>query len=165
MLSPVIGSAVCFGVIPVLDERSLFWQPSGGHCPRFATAGPEWASPPDVRAAARVIAATAVSALTALGARLGALMSLSPRITLGNITSAANGAVTVLALTRPNCEAPGRELIRALLDTESLAGTGCLSSGHFVRRSCCLYYQAPRSGLCADCVLVAPATSQRDARG
>jgi ferric iron reductase protein FhuF len=35
-----------------------------------------------------------------------------------------------------------------------LAGTGSFTGDRFTRRSCCLYYQAPRSGLCGDCVLV-----------
>jgi hypothetical protein len=164
LLSPVIGSAVCFGVVPVLDERSVRWQPSGTHTPRFAIAGAVWTSTPDLPAAARVIAASAVSALTSLGATLSVLTSLSARITSGNITSAANGAVTVLGLSRPDRVMRGRALVRALLDTAALTGTGGFRDGHFVRRSCCLYYQVPQSGLCGDCVLAVPTASHPGSR-
>ena len=111
-----------------------------------------------------MFAASAVSALTSLGATLSVLTSLSGRITSGNITSAANGAVTVLGLSRPDRVMRGRALVRALLDTAALTGTGCFRDGHFVRRSCCLYYQVPQSGLCGDCVLAVPTASHPGSR-
>jgi hypothetical protein len=103
---------------------------------------------------ADVIAATVVPALAELGGHLDRLFALSTRVTLGNLASAANGAVTVLGMTRPALLAPGRALVRALVAAGPLAGTGSFTGDRFTRRSCCLYYQAPRSGLCGDCVLV-----------
>lgn len=160
LLSPVMGAALCFGAVPVLDQRALRWQPSPGHTPRIVVADPDWVAVPTEPAAARVIAASVLSALADLRTRLHALASLSPAITLGNLASAANGAVTVLALSRPELAPAGRSLVAALLDREPLAGTGRFLDGRFTRRSCCLYYQAPGGGLCGDCVLAVPDTSQ-----
>ena len=157
LLSPAIGGALCLGAVPVLDQRSLRWVPGAGHAPQFTVPAPVWQAV-DPQTSAQVIAESVVPVLTELGARLNALLSLSPRITSGNLTSAANGAVTVLALSRPEQEAPGRALVRALASTEPLRGTGEFVDGRFRRRSCCLYYQAPRAGLCGDCVLVPDAT-------
>lgn len=153
LLSPVIGGALCFGAVPILDRESLRWTPTQGHAPQFAVPDPSWQTV-DPATSAQVITASVVPVLTDLGARLNSLVSLSPRITLGNLTSAANGAVTVLALSRPQLEASGRTLVRALLASGPLHGTGSFVEGRFRRQSCCLYYQAPRSGLCGDCVLL-----------
>lgn len=153
LLSPAIGAAVCFGAVPVLDAGSIRWRSSDGHAPLFAAADPAWVT---TGAPAATIAATVIAALTTLGDRLHSLVSLSPQVTRGNLTSAANGAVTVLAMTRPDLEPAGRTLVRGLLDTEPLAATGSFTDGTFRRTSCCLFYQGPMGGLCGDCVLTAP---------
>lgn len=157
LLSPVIGGALCSGGVPVLDNRSVRWVPTDGHAPQFAVPDPTWEVVTS-DTSAQVITASVIPVLTELGTRLNAVVSLSPRITLGNLTSAANGAVTVLALSRPQLETAGRALVRALLRSEPLSATGAFVGGRFRRNSCCLYYQAPRSGLCGDCVLVPDAT-------
>lgn len=153
LLSPVIGGALCFGTVPVLDQRSLRWTPAAEHAVQFIVPDPAWLTV-DEATSAQVIAATVLPVLTELGTVLNGLVALSPRITLGNLASSANGAVTVLAMSRPQLEVPGRDLVRALLRTEPLSGTGEFLAGQFRRRSCCLYYQAPGSGLCGDCVLI-----------
>lgn len=160
LLSPVVGSALCFGAVPMLDHRSLRWQPSASHTPRFAVTGPDWVATPTESTAARVVASSVVEAMIGLGTRLEAVASLSAQVTAGNLASAANGAVTVLGLSRPGLLPGGRALVGALLGIEPLAGTGSFVGGLFRRRSCCLYYQAPRSGLCGDCVLTLRPTSQ-----
>ncbi len=154
LLSPVIGAASCFGTVPVLDIRSIMWQPTSTHSPRFAVTDVHWLPAPTPARATGVIAASLLKhVLGPLTDKLRALVSLSPQVAWGNITSAANGAVTVLAMAQPQHEGAGRELVRALLDIEPLAGTGEFVHGAFVRRSCCLFYQAPQAGLCGDCVL------------
>ncbi len=72
----------------------------------------------------------------------------------GNVISAANGAVTVMSQTRPECEQPGRALIAALMATDQLAGAAAHIDGTFRRRNCCLFYLVPGAGYCGDCVLV-----------
>ncbi|MCX2712025.1 (2Fe-2S)-binding protein [Mycolicibacterium sp. J2] len=151
LLSPVIGAALCLGAVPLLDLYSVRWCPSHGHTPRFAVTGPEWAG----TNSAGTISATVVSALLALGDHLDRLFALSTQVSRGNIASAANGAVTVLGMTRPDLLVSGRALIQELVHTGALAGTGSFIGDRFTRRSCCLYYQVPRSGLCGDCVLAA----------
>lgn len=157
LLSPVIGAAVCLGAAPVLDHGSVRWVPSDGHAPQFAVRSPAWV---DVGAAtaAPFIVDTVVGVLVELGDRLHTLVGLSSQVTLGNLTSAANGAVTVLAMSHPAYESAGRALIRTLLDIEPLSGTGAFTATGFRRNSCCLYYQGPGGGLCGDCVLI-PQTS------
>jgi ferric iron reductase protein FhuF len=95
---------------------------------------------------------------------LSAATALSSQVTRGNAISAANGAVTVLAMSRPECEPRGRAIVRALMDTEHLMGTGSFVGEKLVRRSCCLYYLAPGAGLCADCVLASGRSQQRRPR-
>ena len=152
LLSPVIGAAVCSGAVPVLDAAAVRWRPADTHAPQFAVASPEWRP-----AGAATIVDTVVQVLVELGCRLEALASLSSRVTLGNITSASNGAVTVLAMSRPQSEAAGRALVSQLLALEPLTGTGSFAGDRFRRNSCCLYYQRPGGMLCGDCVLI-PAT-------
>ena len=154
LLSPVIGAAVCLPTAPVLDGRSVRWVPTEGHAPQFVIADCTWV-PTEPTSAAALLSETVIPLLLALGDRLHARVSLSPQVTTGNISSAANGAVTVLAMSRPQHEDDGRALIRALLAAAPLAGTATVTAGRFRRHSCCLYYQGPGGGLCGDCVLTA----------
>ncbi|MGW0161547.1 (2Fe-2S)-binding protein [Mycobacterium sp. NPDC003323] len=153
LLSPVIGAAVCLHAVPVLDAATIRWRPSDTHAPLFAVAEPQWRP-----AGAAAIVDTVVPVLVDLGARLATLVSLSPQVSLGNIASASNGAVTVLAMSRPELEGAGRQLVRQLLQLDPLIGTGSFTGGQFRRNSCCLYYQGPGGGLCGDCVLVPGST-------
>jgi hypothetical protein len=154
LLSPVIGPATCFGVVPLLDLRSVTWRSTTGHVPRFGAIDLQWVAAPTPSRAAALISASVLTAIFApLNETLRSLTSLSPRVTWGNVTSAANGAVSVLSMSQPRHEASGRALVGALLETEHLSGTATLSAGVFLRSNCCLFYQAPGSGLCGDCVL------------
>lgn len=154
LLSPVLGAATIGARVPLLTEGSVRWLGSAGHAPRFGVTGLEWARPSDRTAEA--IATSVLAALVGpLTDTLAAAVGLSPRISWGNTASAANGAVTVLAMTRPDLEPAGRALVQDLLTTEPLRGTAQITEGRFVRRSCCLFYRAPGGGLCQDCVLAA----------
>ena len=154
LLSPPIGAASCFGAVPVINERSLVWQPTSSHRPEFAGTDLDWVRVSTPERAAELIASSICDGvLRVLNDKLRDLMSLSSQVSWGNVISAANGAVTVLAMSRPERERAGRDVVRALLNTEPLRGTGEFSHGRFQRRSCCLFYQAPGSGLCGDCVL------------
>ncbi|MCV7227373.1 (2Fe-2S)-binding protein [Mycolicibacterium komossense] len=165
LLSPVVGAAACFGAVPILDNRSLVWRPTSRHHAQFAVTEVNWvrAANPE-RAAALISESVMNGVLGLLNSRLKALVSLSPQVAWGNVISSANGAVTVLAISRPEHEDAGRALVRALLRIEPLVETGDFEGGTFVRRSCCLFYQAPRSGLCGDCVLTMSGGSQRIGR-
>jgi len=164
LLSPVVGAAVALGEVPLLTPGSVRWQPTQDHVPRFGTSELEWAPASTPRRAAELISASLLSTVFApLNDTLRSALSLSTHITRGNAISAANGAVTVMSLSRRELEVPGRALVTALLDTEHLVRTGDFVHGMFVRRSCCLYYQAPQSGFCQDCLLTVSDRSQSTA--
>jgi FhuF 2Fe-2S C-terminal domain len=165
LLSPLVGAASCFGAVPMLNNGSLLWQPTSRHHPQFAVTHLDWEPASTPAQAAGLITASAINdALGPLNDRLKVLVSLSPQVTWGNVISAVNGAVTVLAMSRPQDESTGRAVVQALLRVGPLVGTGDFERGPFVRRSCCLFYQAPRSGLCGDCVLTVSGGSQRSGR-
>lgn len=154
LISPAVGAAALYGVVPVFTPTSVRWDAADHHSPRFGTSGLDWVDAPTPLHAAEVISNSLLTNVVGpLHETLRATASLSARVSWGNAISAANGAVTVMAMSRPDLEPAGRALIRALLETETLAGTGHFVGGRFVRHSCCLFYQAPRSGLCQDCVL------------
>jgi hypothetical protein len=165
LLSPLVGAASCFGAVPMLNDGSLVWQPTSRHHPQFAEKHLNWVAASTPAEAAGLIIASAINgALSPLNDRLKVLVSLSPQVTWGNVISAVNGAVTVLAMSRPQDESAGRAVVQALLRAGPLVDTGDFVRGAFVRRSCCLFYQAPRSGLCGDCVLAVSGGSQRIGR-
>ena len=154
LLSPVIGAASCFAKVPILTAESVKWQATAHHSPRFGMTALEWVEAETATLAADVISASVLTAILGpLNETLRSATALSLQVTWGNVISAANGAVTVLAMSRPEHESRGRALVRALMDTEQLTQTGSFVHGKFVRRSCCLFYLAPESGLCTDCVL------------
>ncbi|MGE2735365.1 (2Fe-2S)-binding protein [Mycolicibacterium vaccae] len=154
ILSPLIGAASCHSVLPVLNKESIRWR-RVGHSVLFAAHEIEFVTVVGPADAAYAIAGSALHDLfDPLNAILSAAVSLSPKISWGNVSSAANGAVTVLTSTHPDRERAGRALVRALLETAPLHGTGTFDTGAFTRRSCCLFYQAPGSGFCGDCVLI-----------
>ncbi|GAB3217502.1 (2Fe-2S)-binding protein [Mycolicibacterium hippocampi] len=154
LLSPAVGAASCFDAVPLLGPDSLTWRPTPKPFPQFAAPHIDWADGPTPARAAELIKDSLLrGVLGPLNDTLDRLLSLPPQVSWGNVISAANGAVTVLSMSQPHRESAGRELVRALLDIEPLAGTATYTQGRFVRRSCCLFYQAPRAGLCGDCVL------------
>jgi FhuF 2Fe-2S C-terminal domain len=162
LLSPAIGAATCFGAIPVLNAESVKWKTTAHHSPRFGMTELEWIDAESAVLAADVISTSVLIAILGpLNETLKSVTALSLRVTWGNVISAANGAVTVLAMSRPEHEGRGRAVVRALMDTEQLAETGRFVRGQFVRRSCCLFYLAPESGLCTDCVLAVSDRSQQ----
>jgi ferric iron reductase protein FhuF len=162
LISPVVGAATVCGEVPLFTPDSVTWQPTNGHSPQFGTTDLQWASGPTATRAAEVISASILATVVGpLNRTLASTHGLSSQVSWGNTVSAANGAVTVMAMSRPALEQPGRALVRALLDTETLTRTGEFVGDRFVRRSCCLFYQAPRGGLCQDCVLAVSDGSHR----
>jgi ferric iron reductase protein FhuF len=154
LISPVVGAAALYGLVPALGPTSVRWTATETHSPRLGVTAPDWLPAPTAALAAEAISKSLLAnVVEPLAGTLRATAALSTRISRGNAISAANGAVTVMAMSRPDLAPAGRALVRALLTEGPLADTGHLVGGHFVRRSCCLFYQAPGSGLCGDCVL------------
>ncbi|MDT5178593.1 MAG: hypothetical protein QOJ95_2791 [Mycobacterium sp.] len=154
LISPVLGAAVSGGAVPLFTPQSVRWLTTEGHSPHFEAVNVECASAPTpIRAAELIVDSLLNTVVGPLNEALKTTASLSDRVSWGNTISAANGAVTVMAMSRPDLEPSGRALVRALLALGPLRDTGVFDGGRFVRHSCCLFYQAPSGGLCGDCVL------------
>ncbi|MEH3132229.1 MAG: (2Fe-2S)-binding protein [Mycolicibacterium neoaurum] len=154
LLSPLIGSALCHGSIPILQPDNVFYRISAHH-PDLQTSADQLRTIDGPVAGGAAICALLPDLFDPLHHTLRVVAGLPTRVALGNLTSAANGAVTVLAMTRPDLEAEGRNLVAALTRHTPLRDTGDFGRGMFTRHSCCLFYQAPGGGLCGDCVLPA----------
>lgn len=152
LLSPLVGSALCHQRIPILLPDNVFYRVSAHH-PDFGTTVDGLRVTAGPAAAGAAICALLPDLFDPLHHALRSVAGLPRRVALGNLTSAANGAVTVLAMTRPDLEPAGRELVAALTRHVPLRDTGDFGRGTFTRNSCCLFYQAPGGGLCGDCVL------------
>ena len=156
LLSPVIGSSVCQSAVPLLTARSVRWAATNHHCPRFADHRMDYMHTGELGATASAICdSVMVDVLAPFGQALRNATGLSDKIIRGNVISSANGAVTVLSMSRPEHSQRGRDLIRHLLESEYLSDTGYFNEQALVRRSCCLFYTGPHPGLCGDCVLAA----------
>lgn len=152
LLSPMIAGALCRQAIPVLTPDNLFFS-AQNHAPVFSVHDVGIRDAPDIESAARGISASVPTLFEPLNLTLRGVAGLSPLVSTGNVASAANGAVTVLALTHPELERAGRALIEALLAGTPLTDAGRLDRGNFTRHSCCLFYKVPGAGLCGDCVI------------
>lgn len=159
VLSPVLGAALCHGVL--LDAARLRWEPG--------RAGP-LSLRTDQRTAATVtggasgaadwIEETAVlGAMEPIARGLALLGGVAPGLLRGNTASALAGAARSLGAARPERRREGETLVAALLARPSLAGTGgyagadATGAGVFRRTTCCLYYRLPGGGYCGDCAL------------
>ncbi len=152
LLSPMIAGALCRQAIPVLTPDNVFFS-AQNHAPVFSVGDIGIRAARDTESAARGISASLPTLFEPLNLTLRAVAALSPLVSTGNVASAANGAVTVLALTHPEHERAGRALVEALLADTPLADAGRLHRDNFTRHSCCLFYKVPGAGLCGDCVI------------
>lgn len=153
LLSPVVGAVTTLASVPLLTPESVRWK-RVGHAVQFGVTGLQWQKVERPADAAGAIVATLLQNVFApLNDELHHMASLSHKVLWGNVASATNGAVTVLAMTRSEIAPAGRELVAALTATPTLSGAAEFVGGRFVRRNCCLFYLVPNSGLCGDCVL------------
>jgi len=89
--------------------------------------------------------------LAPLGTALRRLEPISGKLLRGNAASALLGAAHVFDRNATN--GPGWQLARRLCSDERLAAAIRFTETAYRRTNCCLYYRAPRGGLCGDCVL------------
>lgn len=86
-----------------------------------------------------------------------AQLSVSRRVLWGNVASAVNGAVSMIATRQPAWADRSQVMASSLLEQPPLRGTSVgLAGRNFRRRSCCLIYRAasgPAGAVCGDCVL------------
>jgi hypothetical protein len=121
----------------------------------YSPAGPADSARP-AAGPASLIGATVAGPLAGLAGALP--VRLAHGLLRGNSASAMAGGLGELARARPDLGASGAALAAALLRTPGLAGAGRLTGSDlaFRRRSCCLYYRVPGSGLCGDCCFDRP---------
>jgi cobalamin transport system ATP-binding protein len=89
--------------------------------------------------------------LAPLSEALRRLGPISDKVLRGNAASALLGAARVFE--NKTTAGPGWQLARRLCSDERLSAAICFNGVSYSRTSCCLYYRAPRGGLCGDCVL------------
>ncbi|HEX4701375.1 MAG TPA: (2Fe-2S)-binding protein, partial [Pseudonocardiaceae bacterium] len=137
LVSPALEVVVRQNAVLDIDLRHTWWQPVlGGPFPLSVADNP---FPGAETFASRILDGP----VRTLGDAFAAL-SVSRRVLWGNVASALNGAASILA--------PARTLVTRLLAQPPLADTSTIVDGRFLRRSCCLIYQAA-APLCGDCVL------------
>jgi hypothetical protein len=150
--SPVLGCAVAHHVVP--DLTGLEHSRSGPVALRLRSPAGWYAPEPGALAGLlyRVVVTDQLEPLAA-----GLKVRVAPGLLWGNAASALAGAAHVLTEARPEVREFAASLVRRLLGTGRLRGTGHVigPDSRFRRRSCCLYYRVPGGGTCADCALSA----------
>lgn len=140
LVSAPFATSVRHDFVPALTPETLFWKPGPLGAVEFATTADDTGS----------FQQLLESVVAPFAERVQDVFRLSPQVLLGNVASALAGAATVLA------DARGPDVVRALLASGWLAGTGEWKGGAAFRRTnCCLFYRMPGAGTCGDCVLVA----------
>jgi hypothetical protein len=164
LVSPALAAAALYGSVLPVALGGVRWQPVPGGMFPLSLPEPPAAEQGGRSAALEALADGLSEALLDGPARelAEALrpLSVSERILRGNVASALNGAVTVLAGSPgvDRAEAGRARLLAALLLRQpALRGSAAADGrGRFRRRSCCLIYRAAPGGvsaLCGDCVL------------
>jgi hypothetical protein len=153
----VLGAAALHGLVPRLHDR-LHWRPwAGGPAPL-------WLGEPEALAPDDGLGATAAAEIDrTLAPVLGAIRaqaSVSDQVLRGNVASSVGGALRMILTDRPATGARALEVARSVVGNPPWEGLGEFAPepAHptgvgFRRRTCCLFYQVPGGGTCADCVL------------
>lgn len=176
LVSPILAAAAVHGVVPTWSPDSLHWRPAvSGPWPMWEShvdtpvvgtlvtgapvAGTRVADTPgtgrdDAEVARAVARALVEPHLAALVQVTRAAESVPERVLRGNVASAVAATGALIARARPGAAGRDSVIVSGLLRTPLLSGSGGFEAGwSFRRRSCCLYYRVPGSGMCGDCVL------------
>lgn len=155
VLGPGYAAAVLGVDLPAYSLRDLRWQPAPGSTFALSIAGlDDAAEAPDARLRLEPVVVELCEIMRPF--------RLSPRILLGNVASALNGARAALSTASPRLAGRAGEELARLLESPRLAETWRTSDGRFQRRNCCLIYRAApdgRGSVCGDCVLLRPLSS------
>ncbi len=166
LVSPLLGAAVIGGIVPGLTVAGLWWRPvESGPWPLAARpAGGlrlgQLGSDRELREAAVVLSERVHSLAGPVAAAFGAVFRLSQQVLRGNVASAVSGASSMLAVAFPQRAGAAGRLAAQVLAMGWLRGTGqfvqpdpAQPRWFLARRSCCLLYRVPGTGMCGDCVL------------
>ena len=157
LLSPQLACLAANGCVPGMSAARLAWrQPDDQVIELGLSPGAGWAA--DRRKLMEQLVATSFGEhLAPLADALRLRVRISPALLRGN---AASALVSGLRMLSGPLGPRWRSLAAHALAQPDLRGGGTIRAGAsragepaFVRRSCCLYYRVPGSGLCADCPL------------
>jgi iron complex transport system ATP-binding protein len=136
-------------LLPDLDAEQLLFRESGGQIELHIEHPIAWQRHDLEPMLADMVLEGHLAPLSAALRRLG---PISDKLLRGNAASALLGAARVFD---GNATAgPGWQLARRLCTDERLSDTIRFDNVGYRRTSCCLYYRAPRGGLCGDCSMV-----------
>jgi hypothetical protein len=163
---PLMATAAEFGVVPMLRPRQLRYTFDGSGRFRLAVCQLPGGVKGDPGALAEHVRDEVLSGhLGRLTRAINGLVALPVRTTDGNTASAVAAACRAVSAgsPEPTVRRAGH-LLEWFLDHEPLeeAGTlvplsnGVTGESRFQRRNCCLFFQVPGGGTCADCILGAP---------
>ncbi|GAA3523660.1 (2Fe-2S)-binding protein [Aeromicrobium panaciterrae] len=146
LVSPPFACAALADHLPSLSLAALWWQPTvSGPWPLARSASAPTTSHGLDQQVLQPIVAPVLEAFART-------FTVSEQVLWGNVASSLAGALTMLRAARPDKADRATELVRDLLASGTLQGTGDLGPP-FTRHSCCLFYRVPGAGICGDCVL------------
>ncbi|MGB6208107.1 (2Fe-2S)-binding protein [Mycobacterium sp.] len=143
-----LGAVAGHGLLLDLNAERLLFREADGQIRLHIQHPAAWQGDNLEQLLADIVLAEHLTPLTAALRRLGPISGLLLR---GNAASALLGAA--LVFDRSAKAGPGWQLARRLCSDERLSGAVLFDGDSYRRTSCCLYYRAPRGGLCGDCVL------------
>jgi hypothetical protein len=159
LVSPALAVAVTTGQLLKLDLATTRWQPILGSAfplsvplPRDAGTGSYHTKRLACLLARHILDGPIRDLVEAT-----IPLSVSQRILWGNVASAVNGALSMIATRQPPWAEQSQVLTSLLLDQPPLRNTSmATTTGNFRRRSCCLIYRAAPTAtgaVCGDCIL------------
>lgn len=171
VLSAPLATAVLHGLVPrltpdtlhvrVCEEKPwpLWWARPDPGSDHLAVPDPD-------DAAAALADLLLAPHLGALADAVRAQVPIAPGLLWGNVASSVAAGKRLVTGHRPETADRAAAVAARLLATGPLRGSGQLLAPRppdrvwtFRRRSCCLYYRVPGGGLCGDCALDRPPTT------
>ncbi|GAB3210251.1 (2Fe-2S)-binding protein [Marinactinospora thermotolerans] len=163
LVSPALAAA-CRGALVELPATSLYrcGSQTGPERLHLAEARATVLDPSDPATAAAGLRRTVVEEhLRPLVAAVRGRVRVAERLLWGNAASAVGGAVWMLSRRWPRQADTAEAIADALIGSGPMAGLGTVEhpfparpERFFARRSCCLFYRAPRGDMCGDCSLL-----------
>jgi iron complex transport system ATP-binding protein len=143
-----LGALAGHRLLPDLDAERLLFRESDGQFQLHIEDPVAWQGADLEPMLADMVLEWHLAGLSAALRRLG---PISQRLLRGNAASALLGAARVF--DRDATAGPGWQMARRLCADKRLSAAIRFNGMSYRRTSCCLYYRAPRGGLCGDCVL------------
>src|SRR5580693_42622 len=143
-----LGALAGHRLLPDLAPEHLLFREAGGQIRLHIERPVAWRGDDVEPMLADMVLEWHLARLTAALRRLG---PISGKLLRGNAASALLGAARVFDRNATN--GPGWQLARRLCTDERLSAAIRFTETAYRRTNCCLYYRAPRGGLCGDCVL------------